>query len=307
MSVMEACVRCRTHYVDSTGEYNFVRQVIERFNEEAKKQGVALVSCCAFDSVPGDLGNYVVHQGLGAQVSEVRAFYQLSGAGMSGGTARSVFALREACCPEDSDPYSLLPTDASRPVKAPTRRGLWYDVSEKRLTGPFVMAATNERVVRRTNALLGYGGTYVEAQEGTLGVVAAATITRYLMAAVLAVPFLRRYIAEHWLPPVGAGPTQSQRELSWYKCVFVAVDKSGKTLRRVVLSDTRDAYTASDMYIAEAALSALQRAKEGSLGTGALMTPMAAFGDVLLHRVRQAGVVVEVVEEATASTTAPAQ
>ncbi|RNF16173.1 saccharopine dehydrogenase, partial [Trypanosoma conorhini] len=93
MPVVEACVRCRTHYVDSTGEYNFVRQVIERFHEEAKKQGVALVSCCAFDSVPGDLGNYAVRQGLGAQVEEVKAFYQLSSPGFSGGTARSIFAV----------------------------------------------------------------------------------------------------------------------------------------------------------------------------------------------------------------------
>ncbi|RNF16172.1 uncharacterized protein Tco025E_05284 [Trypanosoma conorhini] len=170
------------------------------------------------------------------------------------------------------------------------------------------MAATNERVVRRTNALLGYGGTYVEAQEGTMGTVVGATIAGYLTAAVLAVPFLRRYIAEHWLPPAGTGPTQSQRELSWYKCVFVAVDKSGKVLRRVILSDTRDGYTASGLYIAEAALSALQRAKEGTLGAGVL-TPMAAFGDVLLRRVQQAGVVVEVMEAEAppASTTTPAQ
>ncbi|EKF38540.1 hypothetical protein MOQ_001252 [Trypanosoma cruzi marinkellei] len=230
----------------------------------------------------------------------------MPGSGVSGGTARSFMAVLESCGSEDNDPYCLLPKDAPRPPAAPSRKGVWYDFSERRLTGPFVMAAVNERVVRRTNALLGYGGTYVEAKEGTVGAVVGATITKYMMTAVLAVPFLRRYVAEHWLPPAGTGPTQSQREMSWYKCIFVATDKSGKVLRRVFLSDTRDGYTASGLYIAECALSALQMAKEGTLGFGVL-TPMAAFGDVLLQRVQSAGVVLEAVEEATAGATPPTQ
>ncbi|KAF5217371.1 hypothetical protein C3747_54g111 [Trypanosoma cruzi] len=306
MPVVEACVRCQTHYVDSTGEYNFVRQVIEKFHEEAKKQRVALVSCCAFGSVPGDLGNYFVRQGLGSEVAEVKAFYQVARDGMSGGTAHSVMAVHESCGLEDNDPYSLLPKDAPRPPTAPARRGVWYDFSERRLTGPSSMSDTNERIVRRTNALLGYGGTYVEAIEGTLGAVVGATITKYMMTAVLAVPFLRRYVAENWLPPAGTGPTQSQREGLCYKCNFVATDKSGKVLRRVFLSDTRDVYTASGIYVAECALSALQMAKEGTLGFGVL-TPISAFGDVLLQRVRSAGVVVEAVEEATTGTATPTQ
>ncbi|EKF39170.1 hypothetical protein MOQ_000608 [Trypanosoma cruzi marinkellei] len=306
MPVVEACVRSRTHYVDSTGEYNFVRQVIERFHEEAKKQGVALVSCCAFDSVPGDLGNYFVRQGLDSEVAEVKAFYQMPRGGMSGGTVRSVMAVLEACGSDDNDPYCLLPKDAPRPPAAPSRRGVWYEFSARRLTGPFLMSATNERIVRRTNALLGYGGTYVEAKEGTVGAVVGETLLKYFLTAFFAVPFLRRYFAAHWLPPAGTGPSQSEREGLWYKCTFVATDKSGKLLRRVLLSDTRDVYTATGLYIAECALSALQMAKEGTLGFGVL-TPMAAFGNVLLQRVQSAGVVVKVVEEATAGTTPPTQ
>ncbi|KEG15350.1 saccharopine dehydrogenase [Trypanosoma grayi] len=302
MPVVEACVRCGTHYVDSTGEYNFVREVIGRFHEEATKKGVAVVSCCAFDSVPSDLGNYAVHQGLGAHVKEVKAFYRLSSSGVSGGTARSVLAVRDACGPEDMDPYCLVPRNAPHPSAAPTQRGVWYDASEKKLTGPFVMAATNERVVRRTNALLGYDSTYAEAMEGTLWSVVGAAFIKYVSLAVTSVAFLRRYAAEHWLPPAGSGPTKEQKELSWYKCDFIGIDAAGKRLRRVCVSDKRDMYTASGVYIGECALSALEMAKNGTLTAGVL-TPMTAFGGVLLRRLQEADVVVEVVDEASEDTT----
>lgn len=218
---------------------------------------------------------------------------------MSGGTARSVLALAEACGPEDADPFSLVPKDAPRPQAATSqeRRGVWYDTAERRLTGPFLMASVNERVVRRTNALLGYDSTYTEALEGSIWKVFSATLLTFARTVALNVSFFRRYVVKNMIPSGSEGPTQAQKELSWYKCVFVAVDKMGKRLRRVCLSDTRDMYTASGLYLAEGAFSVLQMMKEGSLQHGVL-TPMAAFGDVFFHRVQKAGVVIEVVDEA---------
>ncbi|ORC86874.1 uncharacterized protein TM35_000251700 [Trypanosoma theileri] len=302
MPVVESCIRCKTHYVDSTGEFNFVRQVAERFHEEAKKEGITLVSCCGFDSVPADLGNYVVHQAPGVEMKEVRAFYQLSSSGISGGTAHSIMALYEACAPEDMDPYSLVPKDAPRPVEAPSQRGIWYDSSEKMFTAPFLMSATNERVVRRTNALLGYNCTYMEAVEGSVGSVVIATLSAFLMKAIGAIPFIRRYAAAHWIPSPGTGPTEAKKALAWYKCTFVGIDAAGNKRRRVHLSDKRDMYTATGLYITESALSLLQKSKDGTLKSGVL-TPMAAFGDCLLQRVQKAGINVQVVDEANEAVT----
>lgn len=64
MPVIEACVRNGTHYVDTTGEFNFIRLVINQFHERARMKGVALVCACGFDSVPSDVGNYVVHKAI---------------------------------------------------------------------------------------------------------------------------------------------------------------------------------------------------------------------------------------------------
>lgn len=42
--VVEACVRNGTHYVDSTGEYPWVRQMVQRFHDQAKEKGIIVGS-----------------------------------------------------------------------------------------------------------------------------------------------------------------------------------------------------------------------------------------------------------------------
>ena len=54
--VAQACVRSGAHYADITGEPAFVDLLRRRYDADARRAGVKLVSCCGFDSVPHDLG-----------------------------------------------------------------------------------------------------------------------------------------------------------------------------------------------------------------------------------------------------------
>lgn len=56
---MEACLRQKTHYVDITGEYNWIKLMIDKHHEQAQKDGVMIVPACGFDSVPSDLGAFM--------------------------------------------------------------------------------------------------------------------------------------------------------------------------------------------------------------------------------------------------------
>ena len=60
ISVVDACVRLRTHYADITGETSWVRDVIDRYHERASADGTRIVPGCGFDSVPSDLGTYLL-------------------------------------------------------------------------------------------------------------------------------------------------------------------------------------------------------------------------------------------------------
>ena len=55
------------------------------------------------------------------------------------------------------DPYALDPDPGRGPrPDGPDQLGVRFDPELKMWTGPFVMAAVNTRVVRRSNALLGH-------------------------------------------------------------------------------------------------------------------------------------------------------
>ncbi|OQR81423.1 saccharopine dehydrogenase-like oxidoreductase-like isoform X2 [Thraustotheca clavata] len=54
--VVQACVAEGTHYVDITGEPQFIETMILRYNEDAITSGSLIVHSCGFDSIPSDMG-----------------------------------------------------------------------------------------------------------------------------------------------------------------------------------------------------------------------------------------------------------
>lgn len=53
--VVRACAEAGTHYCDITGETDWVRQMIDRFDDTAKRTGSTIVHFCGHDCVPWDL------------------------------------------------------------------------------------------------------------------------------------------------------------------------------------------------------------------------------------------------------------
>ncbi|KAH9411471.1 hypothetical protein HK407_05g09900 [Ordospora pajunii] len=54
--VVKSCIRNKTHYMDITGETCFVELLIRKYHDEAIRNGVYIINCCGFDSVPTDIG-----------------------------------------------------------------------------------------------------------------------------------------------------------------------------------------------------------------------------------------------------------
>lgn len=57
--LVEACVKHKTHYVDITGEYGWIKSIIDKYHEQAKENHTMIVPACGFDSVPSDLGTFM--------------------------------------------------------------------------------------------------------------------------------------------------------------------------------------------------------------------------------------------------------
>lgn len=286
MPVVDACMRHGTHYVDSTGEFNYVRQVIEKYHDEAAKKGIAIVPCCGFDCVPADIGNYVVHQEAGEELKVVRGYFDLNTAGISNGTANTVSVLMDSMVKADYSPLSLVAKDAVQPTATPMRKGIWYE--NGRFTGFIISAVGDERIVRRSNSLLRSSAVYVQASQGPFLRVLATTIKFYIAGIVMMIGPLRRWLLGRCFSGTGIGPADLAMVGSHFNCSFVGETVSGKMVE-TTLAAKEDCYTATALFLGESALSVLALAHKNKV-KGGVLTPSIALGEELVHRLRDAGV-----------------
>ncbi|KAG5474270.1 hypothetical protein LSCM1_03049 [Leishmania martiniquensis] len=286
MPVVDACVRNGTHYVDCTGEIPFVRRAIAAYHEVAATKGVAIVPCCGFDCVPADLGNYLVHREAGDGVAVVRGYFKGHPAGASNGTMNSVACVIERMTKEDMSPLALVSKSDVQPKSTPTRHGVWYE--NGRFTGVFLTASCDEKLVRRTNSLMGSSAVYMESMEGSLARVLHLTLVSYAAVMAIMIAPLRRWMLRKYFSGTGIGPSDEAMAKSDFRCDFVGETTSGKRVE-TTLSAREDAYTATALFLGECAMSALTLARKHSL-KGGLLTPAYAFGDELVRRCRDAGI-----------------
>ncbi|MEA2255902.1 MAG: hypothetical protein QOG35_1947 [Solirubrobacteraceae bacterium] len=93
---VQAAVAAGAHYLDSTGEGVFVRDVFERHGPAAEAAGCGLVTAFGYDWVPGNLAGALALREAGAAATRVEVGYFALGAGagsMSGGTRASAAAV----------------------------------------------------------------------------------------------------------------------------------------------------------------------------------------------------------------------
>ena len=54
--LMKACIAEQTHYVDITGETDWIKKMDQKYSEQAKSQGVTLMPFCAFEAASTEMG-----------------------------------------------------------------------------------------------------------------------------------------------------------------------------------------------------------------------------------------------------------
>ncbi len=98
--LLAACVATGTDYFDLCGEPIWMRQMIDKYEAEAKESGARIVFSCGFDSVPFELGAFFVQEEakrvLGAPAPRVKGRVRDMRGTLSGGTAASAKATFDA-------------------------------------------------------------------------------------------------------------------------------------------------------------------------------------------------------------------
>ncbi len=315
LPMVAACVAEGTDYCDITGEPQFMRASIDGYDAAAREAGVRIVHTCGFDSIPSDLGCLLVQEHAiatrGAPLPRVRAYVRRMRGGASGGTIASMGELMAQAGDKKirkilADPYSLLPADAPRGPRVSDFPAVSWDAEEGSWVAPFVMASTNGKVVRRSNALMAqrYGEDF-QYQEvagfrpgprGFAGATAAMASVGGI-ATAMSIGWVRRFLLERVLPKPGEGPDAAARAAGRFEFHVVGRDARGEGARVIVRGDKDPGYGATSGMLAEAAL-CLALDRERLPERFGVLTPAAGLGVRLAERLPRAGVTFAVLPEA---------
>jgi short subunit dehydrogenase-like uncharacterized protein len=295
--LLEACALEGTHYCDLTGEPQWMASVYERVSALAEESGARLIHCCGFDSIPSDLGVFVAQKAMmekhGVYATQVSGRMGASKGAISGGTAASMMLAVEQGIKDPvarkalNDPYALYPADLQPGVDGADQRGVRWDDTFHSWTGPFVMAAINSKVVRRSNALgsLLYGADFSYNEAMLMPSRRAGLLLSGGMAlgmAVLTIGPLRQLIAKR-LPKPGEGPNLDERESGFFEFYTHAhhPTESFKDLRILIKGKRDPGYGATSRMLAHAGLSL---AFDDLTVEGGIWTPASALGAHLVSR-----------------------
>ncbi|MFE3187410.1 saccharopine dehydrogenase family protein [Nocardia sp. NPDC059240] len=91
--VVRAAIAARRPYIDTTGEPDYLRTILDTFDEPAKQAGIAVIPAVTDDGVPGDLIAALTAAHLDAPISDVLVADLRRPGAASRGTARTMAAI----------------------------------------------------------------------------------------------------------------------------------------------------------------------------------------------------------------------
>jgi short subunit dehydrogenase-like uncharacterized protein len=305
-TLVDACVRFNTHYVDITGEGAWVAQLLARYHDRAAATGTRIVPGCGFDSVPSDLGAMLVahhvQQALGRPCVAVHGYFRMRG-GLNGGTAATALHSAATRAKPRRDPARTdnLERPRHRPAALPH-----HDAAIDAWVGPFVMADINMRVVRRSARLFErwhepYGPRFEYHEFARFnGPLAAAKAWRAAATLGMLGLMLRwpagRALAARLAPSPGEGPSETVMNAGWFRAQFVGFTDDGRTVNGLVAGQGDPGNRSTVRMVCESALAlALNEADlPGFPARGGILTPATALGNALVRRLRSAGITIRV-------------
>ena len=314
-ALVSACVEHQTDYCDLAGEVQWIRKMIDQHHETAQANGTKIVHTCGFDSIPSDMGIYFFQKAIkektGAFAEQTKLLVKAIKGGMSGGTYLSLSnVLAEAQKDKSiykvlSNPYGLNPDMNHQGVDEPDLQKVIFDQDTKRWISPFIMAAINTKVVRRSHALADfpYGKKfkYDEAMISGAGVSGRLKGWAGLSAIgllMMAKPgsLIKKGI-DRLLPKAGEGPNKTQRENGFYNMLLIGKMAEGKIIKGKVTGDRDPGYGSTSKMMAESAV-CLAKDKAQLPKTFGVLTPSIAMSDALLNRLEEnAGLTFSLLED----------
>jgi len=296
-NLVKACISCGTNYCDITGETEWVKQLIENYDEIAKRNNCKIVNFCGHDCIPWDLSTLMISKNLpkDEKLKKIEIVDRFIGK-PSGGTLYTVSVAVQSgqyhSTKFNFDPFLLSPMDSKTKSDYKTK---FYPSILPRKTfegnygGFFPMAGVNYKVISRSNVLNQYSKNleYVETTFNTSW--GNALGEGILLGSVVPVFLLPDFLKFKLIPSPGEGPSDKDlvRGFLHLNCVGTG-DKDSKVGFELFF-DGDPGYLETAKMLVESGLSIALSPEKCKLN--GILTAASCQGEVLLNRlVENAGV-----------------
>lgn len=306
-----ACIAAGAHYVDITGEVQWVAEMEKKHGAAAEAAKVCLVSCAGYDCVPDETSVFLAKRALeGAQSSlegaDIECCVQLrGGGGMPAGTAKTAFALLspKAFASFIRGWFAFTGGRGGLDMVKMALMPSWSP-NFSAFTVPHFMAPMNIAVVHRSLAAQGVSSfTFRDRQllpsSGSMRSLKGAL--HYLIGLFAMFVLGPAAAAAFWLPPVRrrivamldarsyAGNANASLTVT---TTAVAKSQAARAVVRFAMAGDAGIFATAHL-VSETALGMSERAAQLPVG---FKTPIVALGgDALSERLRASGVKVDVV------------
>jgi len=300
-TIVKACSEAGTDYCDITGEIDWVRQMIEKHDDTARRTGARIVHLCGHDSMPWDLMTMMLAKKLkerGDCITRVDMFDDIKSA-PSGGTLETAFGIlfgSERKQPKSSLSYDPLykSVDMESDCKTVSKNVTVPELSadNKPHRGLFVMADVNAKTVRRSNALNKYSKTLTYCEGQSFASFPKLILTNLALACfgglITIGPVRKLLLKLGMIPSPGEGPSEKQMLDGHLTVTGMARGEKGEQATAELTFPVDPGYMDTARMAIEAGLTL---ALEGDRvpRQGGVLTPASCQGEVLLERLIKTG------------------
>ncbi|ORX73680.1 hypothetical protein DL89DRAFT_319429 [Linderina pennispora] len=302
--LVRACVEEKTDYCDITGEVPWVKKMHDELNDKAVRNKVHIASFCGFDSIPADIGCFMLaeyaKQKLDKPLLHVKGSITRVRGGVSGGTLATAIEQIGDFKTILSEKFlgSEESTDAEKTLRNPTfnRSMIHYDNHVKRWQTFWIMGEVNNRVAGWAGQVLNYGPrfTYSESMSA-YNVIHAVLVPIGLayFAFLMLFSFIRNLLfALSIIPRPGSGPSERATKKGHFTLSLEGFTDEGSAVYGKVVGTSDPGYGETIKYLGESAL-CLALDRDSSFKPG-VYPPSIIMGNALLSRLRSRGCQFEV-------------
>lgn len=295
--LVKACASFGVHYVDITGESLWVAEMIKKYGTIAEQNKAKIISFCGFDSIPADLGNWMLFKFFkdkwGTTPCTSKGYYSLAKGGLNGGTLLSAMNMFENKNQHKlGNPALLLKDQVFNSFIPKVKKNISVEFVDaiNKWVYPFFMSEINTKVVYRSVALSKKYGISVPEQfyYDEFHALSSKSKARMGLISLASFGFLGRYslmrkFIKKLGPKTGEGPSEDNIENGFFKLEVLAEDNSSNKARFIMKFNGDAGNKATVCFLCESALALLLDKNKLPERYG-FLTPTIALDHVLLER-----------------------